>query len=848
MLSSKQLSKYHNLPNYSDIEAVGFWDDVHSLEDIHTICSVVEDPETKEEVVLVFHDRPDLCGSEVFDPYDKKTYTIPSRAGTLLEGFRYWYQVGQSKEGFLSVHNCYGYDRPITEKVLPKCVIPKDKWEDTFIQSKIQYFDRPIPKGAKSPHGLQAYALRMGIHKPEITDFTEMDAFMLHRVIEDCRTQKYTSDYLKTEREGLKDRIGIDFTEAYKMEADYAITCQKQEVYGALIDKPHVERCVDTWDVRLNSLEASIEPMLPPTVKPQGQKVTRKELAIALGYADNIVRQIEEPTELVNRSGEQIEVKIKPYYKPSTNYHTTKKTNQYSGFHIAYGFSPVYVKKNDLTKWIKENHLDTKPKDWDISKEVAETKLLNANTCSYFDLEPEDTNVIAGAFTRVKFNPSKLTQHEIVKGELIKAGVKVAEEWNLSRDLDGQINKADFDTVVSYPKKAAPENQMHLRIKRGEALVTSPKFSERDLEQVEGELGHEIKEYNTTMHRRRFFSNPKDPENKGLLAAVRADGRIPCGVNNSSTGTLRSSHRVWVNAPSESALYGKEVRQSIICPEGKILVSHDQNSAQLSIAAYYANNYDYFKAVCFGQETKLDDKGDDILHPDTGKPWYIGESGHCTNMQAFGLVAPSEVEKAIITQDPTLIKSIGLRRKKSKSATFGVIFGCSGKKLATMLGISEKEGNASKSKFLEEIGLDRPIAILDRMCDKNSRGRGGYIELPFGYHAYCSSPHARFNYLDQGTESACQKWAELYFDRESQRLGLDANRILSMHDEYTVECTKDLEEDVKRLMFKSYEQASIALWEWHKKHSKWFKGGDLPSFNIQLQSGSSSGYNYYDIH
>ena len=96
------------------------------------------------------------------------------------------------------------------------------------------------------------------------------------------------------------------------------------------------------------------------------------------------------------------------------------------------------------------------------------------------------------------------------------------------------------------------------------------------------------------------------------------------------------------------------------------------NSAQLSIAAYYANNYDFFKAICFGQETKLDELGNDILHPDTGKPWYIGESGHCTNMQAFGLVDPSEVQRARDTQDSDLIHNIGLRRKKSKGATFGV--------------------------------------------------------------------------------------------------------------------------------------------------------------------------------
>ena len=848
MLTKAELRKYTNLPNYSDIEAVGFWDDVHSLKDIHTICSIVEDPDTGEEVVLVFHDRPDLCGSTVFDPYDEKEYTIPERTGTLLDGFRFWYQVGQSEDGYLSVHNSNFYDQPITEKVLPKCKIPDHKWEDTFIQSKIQWFDRPCPKGAKSPHGLQAYALRMNIHKPNITDFTKMDAFMLHRVIEDCRTQKFASQYLKKERELLKKSIGIDFTDAYKMEVEYAKTCHKQEIYGAMVDREHMEHCVAVWDERLHELESLIEPMLPPTVKPQGQKITRKEMAIALGYPERITSKMAEPTEIVNRNGEQVSVPVKPYYKPSTKYHIIKKVKQYSGFHISYGFSPVFIKKTELNKWIKEQYPDTKPKDWDITKDIKETKLLNKNTCEYFGVEPEDTHIISGVFTRVKFEDSKLTQHEIVKGMLIKGGIKFANEWNLKKDANGQVMKAAIDTVISYPSKAAPENQIHFTVKKGEMLVTSPKFSEKEYEQLETEDGKMVGEYNTTMHRRRFLLNPKNPEEKGLIANIRQDGRIPCGVNNSSTGTLRSSHRVWVNAPGDGALHGKEIRQSIIAPEGRILVSHDMNSAQLSIASYYANNYDYFKAVCFGQETKLDAQGNDILHPETGEKWYIAESGHCTNMQAFGLVSFEEVQRAICTQDQELIHDIGLRRKKSKRATFGVIFGCSGKKLAIMLGIEEAEGNMRKNMFLEKIGLDRPIQILEKMCEKNKRGKGGYIEIPFGYYVYCSSPHARFNYLDQATEAACQKWAENYFDRESKRLGLDAQRILSYHDEFTIECALDIENEVKRLMFKAYEEASIAMWEWHKKHSKWFTGDDLPDFHIQLQSGSSSGRNYYDIH
>lgn len=67
-------------------------------------------------------------------------------------------------------------------------------------------------------------------------------------------------------------------------------------------------------------------------------------------------------------------------------------------------------------------------------------------------------------------------------------------------------------------------------------------------------------------------------------------------------------------------------------------------------------------------------------------------------------------------------------------------------------------------------------------------------------------------------------------------------------DEFTVECALDIEEDVKRLMFKAYAEASEAMHDWHKKHSKWFVGNDLPNFAIQLQSGSSSGMNYFDIH
>lgn len=771
----KQPELHTNRLLHGDIEARGYLDNVHKHE--HVWCLVLKDDESGRR--YVFHDYPEYDNAEVED--GGKIYTIQPRDGGLLTGIRFLYLAG-TNGSTLAIHNLQTYDKPLIEKIWPKCKLPDECWEDTFICSKIQFFDRPIKKGAKSAHGLENYARMSGdTHKPKVEDFSVMNAYMLHRCIMDVDIQEFCTRYLRKERDLLKAKNGIDFTEAYKMEFEYARTCFEQEQTGAMADRPHMEKCVETWDVRLHELESIIEPMLPPTVKVTGGKVSRKEMAILLGYPKHVTDKMHEPTEMRKRNGEDVEYVIKPYAKPTVKWTTVKKTNQYSGMHISYGFSPSFIKKAELTKWIKENHPDTKPKEWDIEKTEIQAELVNANNCKYFDIEPEDTNLIGGAFTKVKFVASTLTQHEVVKGELIKAGVKYALEWNFKKDSNKQMVKADKDMVVSYPPKAAYENQLHYTVKKGEPIVSSPKFGDKEMEQLEDDFGKQIAEYNTTMHRRRFLLNPKDPEEKGLIANIREDGRLPCGVGNFMTATGRAAHRVWVNAAGAGSLYGEEIRRCIVASSGKKLVSSDMNSAQLSIAAYYANNYDYFKAVCYGQEFKVDDKGNEIIHPETGQPWFIGESGHCVNSRAFELISEDEWKRAVEDQDQDLIHSMGLRRKKSKAGTFGTIFGCSGKKLALMLGIDEGRGNEKKNAFLSNLGLDRVIEILDRMCTKNSRGGSGIIELPFGYHATCKSPHARFNYLDQGTEAACQKWAELYFDRESKKLGLQARRILSYH-------------------------------------------------------------------
>lgn len=839
-LKSK-LNVYANLPNYSDIEAIGFWDVVHSTEDIHVLANIVVDPDTEEEVVLVFHDRPDLCGQEVFDPYDKQTYTIPERVGTLLDGYRYWFRIGQSEDGYLSVHNAGTYDLPIVEKTVPKCIIPVEKWEDTFIHSKIQWFDRPCPKGAKSAHGLNAYGIIHGIKKPEITDFTKMDAMMLHRVIEDCKIQRKTSEYLSRERQMLKQKLGIDLTEAYKMEFAYAQSCHRQEVFGAAVDLPHMQRCVETWDKRLAELESVIVPLLPPTVKVTGGKVSRKEMAILLGYPASVTDKMVEPMEQVKRNGEVISQPVKPYYKPSVNFTREAKSTNYSGMHISYGFSPSFVKKKDLTDWIKENHPDTRPKDWDIEKSETIAIQLNANTCKYFDLEPHQTDIVVGAHTRVKFVESSMTQHEVTKGELIKAGIKWVEEWNLAKNPEGGLKKADRDMTVSYPPKAAPENQIHIDIKKGEPIPTSPKFSEKDLEQVEGGLGTKIKEFNTTIHRRRYLSNLKDPENKGLMAAVREDGRVPAGVSNFGTATGRGAHRVIVNLPSDSAPLGKEMRQCIIAPKGKELVGIDQKSSQLSICSFVTNNTKYYEAVATGVEFENDEDGTAI---------YVGSSAHCVNAQYFDLVTREEWQEAIDTQNPDLIHEIVLKRKKSKGLSFASLFGCGAKKLAVMGGFSEEEAAKKLKSFLDNMGLSGVIEFLEGCKEKYKRGRGFYIPSAWGYWIYCGGMHKAVNYLIQNMESSVQKRAVLLIDQMIKDRGWEGkvNRILDMHDEVLMECDEGMGVEVGIACCECYTQVGVELNQWFKDNLHVYSGGGVPQITCDFAGGYAVGKNYYECH
>lgn len=821
--------EYQNRKLASDIEAVGFYDAVNTVDDIHCLCSIDID----SGAVILFHNRPEFDGVKVFDPYDKKEYIIPKRTGTLQDGISFW-KKATDNGSLLIIHNARTYDEPVINKIWPDNGINTEQYWDTFIQSKLQWFERPCPKGAKSAHGLKAWGIKCGVNKPEVTDWTTMDAFKLHRVIEDCKIQAKTYQMLEKERLGLLEEHGIDFSYALKIENLYAKECFKQEVKGVKVDVGHIRKCLMDLDIKIETLRAEIEPQLPPTIKGCTPKVSRKEMAALFGFDTS---KIVETTVLKKKDGEVVSVVEKPYHKPTINFTNKEKVNQYYGFNISYGATPVFVKKKELTDWIKVNFPDTKTKEWDIEKKEVVTEVLNAHTCEWFGLEPTDTDIISGPFTRISIEPSTMTQDELVKSFLIKLGWKDAEDWNLKTDVYDEYIKVEQDTVVRWPKKAAPEHQMVKHLKKGDLMVSSPKLSDDDYDQLPEGLGKKIAEYNTYQHRRRFLENPKDPENKGIMSYVRPDGRIPAGVNNFATRSGRGAQRIWVNAPSDSALYGKEIRQAIIADEGKVLVGVDMKSAQLSIAAYYANNYEYYNNVASGME--YDEDG-----------VYLGQTAHCVNARMFGMVGEDEWIRATSTQDKELIHSITLRRKKSKGGSFAVIFGASGKKVAKTIGIPEKDGAKRREQFLKQMGLDNVIETL-KVYENTYRHKSGFfLPLAFGYWLWNNSSHKSVNTIVQGFEALAQKMAVIKFAKEVERMGYEhlMCKVIDTHDEVLLEVSIGYEDVAGKLAGECYTWAAEQIFKFHLKNVAQFPNKKAPTFAIDLNGGYKVGQNYYDVH
>lgn len=168
----------------------------------------------------------------------------------------------------LIAHNGIGYDFPVLKKLYGWKF--KGKIVDTLIMSRLLDPKRAVPFNCPNkgigPHGLEAWGYRVGRGKPEHNDWEHYSEEMLHRCTEDVEILELVYEAL------LKESKGGKWRNAFLLSFELFTWLQKQEEYGWLVDKKHMEFCMRQLKRWVELIDRVITPKLPKVVEIQETK------------------------------------------------------------------------------------------------------------------------------------------------------------------------------------------------------------------------------------------------------------------------------------------------------------------------------------------------------------------------------------------------------------------------------------------------------------------------------------------------------------------------------------------------------------------------------------------------
>ena len=159
-------------------------------------------------------------------------------------------------------HNTIGYDFPLLKKLYNYDY--KGKKVDTLIMSRLQQPDRPRPwgmAGKSGPHSVDAWGMRFGRKKPEHEDWSQFSPEMLHRCTEDVEIQHMIYNAL------LEEAKGYEWRNAWLLNFKLFEILQKQEEYGWLVDRDHLEKSIRVLDKWMNRISNKLQPRLPSVLE-----------------------------------------------------------------------------------------------------------------------------------------------------------------------------------------------------------------------------------------------------------------------------------------------------------------------------------------------------------------------------------------------------------------------------------------------------------------------------------------------------------------------------------------------------------------------------------------------------
>lgn len=156
-------------------------------------------------------------------------------------------------------HNIIGYDFPMLKKVLGYEF--KGKVVDTLIMSRILNPNRFLPPNASDrragPHSIYAWGVRVGVDKPEHSDWDAYSEEMLARCSGDVEINRLVYHEL------IKEAAGHKWKEAFLLSFKLFQNLQEQEEYGWRFDSELARKHIITLDKMIEDIDEAVIPILP---------------------------------------------------------------------------------------------------------------------------------------------------------------------------------------------------------------------------------------------------------------------------------------------------------------------------------------------------------------------------------------------------------------------------------------------------------------------------------------------------------------------------------------------------------------------------------------------------------
>ena len=245
------------------------------------------------------------------------------------------------------------------------------------------------------------------------------------------------------------------------------------------------------------------------------------------------------------------------------------------------------------------------------------------------------------------------------------------------------------------------------------------------------------------------------------IEATREDGRVHGKVITNGTITGRMSHQSpnMAQVPAVYSPYGKECRALWVVNNKYKLVGVDASGLELRMLAHYMNDKDYIHEIVNG----------DI---------------HTTNQIAAGLES----------------------RDESKTFIYAFIYGAGSKKIGSIIGGNERDGDRVKEKFL------RATPSLRRLREKvDGVSKKRWIRGLDQRRIIIRHPHAALNTLLQGAGSCVMKKALTLLHKNVIRKQIKAFPVVNVHDEFQYEVEENRAEEFGKLAVQSIIDAGKQL-------------------------------------